>query len=39
MLVKLAATRNNFSAGEKLEPVYLRATNFVKSPPGRTVVS
>jgi tRNA threonylcarbamoyladenosine biosynthesis protein TsaB len=35
MLSKLAATRSNFSAGEKLEPVYLRETNFVKAPPAR----
>jgi tRNA threonylcarbamoyladenosine biosynthesis protein TsaB len=39
MLVKLATTRNNFSAGEKLEPIYLRETNFVKTPPGRTLMS
>ena len=37
MLAKLAATRNNFNAGEKLEPVYLRETNFVKTPPGRAL--
>jgi tRNA threonylcarbamoyl adenosine modification protein YeaZ len=34
-LVKLAANRNDFLPGEKLEPVYLRETNFVKSPAGR----
>jgi tRNA threonylcarbamoyl adenosine modification protein YeaZ len=33
MLAKLAASRNDFVEGEKLEPVYLRETNFVKSPP------
>jgi tRNA threonylcarbamoyladenosine biosynthesis protein TsaB len=33
MLARLAAGRNDFAAGEKLEPVYLRETNFVKSPP------
>ena len=33
MLARLAAGRSDFTAGEKLEPVYLRETNFVKSPP------
>jgi tRNA threonylcarbamoyl adenosine modification protein YeaZ len=33
----LAASHTNFVAGEKLEPVYLRATTFVKAAPGRTV--
>jgi len=33
MLAELAARRSNFVPGEKLEPVYLRETNFVKSPP------
>jgi tRNA threonylcarbamoyladenosine biosynthesis protein TsaB len=37
-LAKLAANRGDFSAGEKLEPVYLRETNFVKTPPGRTLM-
>jgi tRNA threonylcarbamoyladenosine biosynthesis protein TsaB len=32
-LAALAASRTDFVAGEKLEPVYLRETNFVKSPP------
>jgi tRNA threonylcarbamoyladenosine biosynthesis protein TsaB len=32
MLAKLAANQNDFVAGEKLEPVYLRETNFVKTP-------
>jgi tRNA threonylcarbamoyl adenosine modification protein YeaZ len=35
VLAKLAASRNDFVAGEKLEPVYLRETNFVKSPPRK----
>jgi tRNA threonylcarbamoyladenosine biosynthesis protein TsaB len=35
MLAKLAVRRNNFSSGGQLEPIYLRATNFVKSPPAR----
>ena len=34
-LAKLATRRNHFSAGGQLEPVYLRATNFVKAPPAR----
>jgi len=36
-LAKLAARRCDFVPGEKLEPVYLRETNFVKSPPSRPV--
>jgi len=36
-LARLAAHRNDFSAGEKLEPVYLREPNFVKAPPARVV--
>jgi tRNA threonylcarbamoyladenosine biosynthesis protein TsaB len=36
-LVKLAAGRNDFVAGEKLEPVYLRETNFVKAPPRNPI--
>ena len=35
MLAKLAVRRNNFSSGGQLEPIYLRTTNFVKSPPAR----
>jgi tRNA threonylcarbamoyladenosine biosynthesis protein TsaB len=38
-LAKLAARRSNYTPGEKLEPVYLRETNFVKSPPRRPVAS
>jgi hypothetical protein len=38
MLATLAAQRTDFVAGEKLEPVYLRETNFVKAPPVRTMV-
>jgi tRNA threonylcarbamoyladenosine biosynthesis protein TsaB len=34
-LAELAARRNDFVPGEKLEPVYLRETNFVKAPPAR----
>jgi tRNA threonylcarbamoyladenosine biosynthesis protein TsaB len=35
MLATLAANRSDFKAGEKLEPVYLRETNYVKAPPAR----
>jgi tRNA threonylcarbamoyl adenosine modification protein YeaZ len=34
-LVQLAAGRNDFLPGEKLEPVYLRETSFVKARPNR----
>ena len=34
-LATLAAQRGDFTAGGILEPVYLRATNFVKAPPAR----
>jgi tRNA threonylcarbamoyladenosine biosynthesis protein TsaB len=33
MLAELAARRDAIAAGETLEPIYLRETNFVKSPP------
>jgi tRNA threonylcarbamoyl adenosine modification protein YeaZ len=39
MLAMLAAQRLDFAAGENLEPIYLRETNFVKAPPARTMVS
>jgi tRNA threonylcarbamoyladenosine biosynthesis protein TsaB len=39
MLAALAAHRTDFVAGERLEPIYLRETNFVKAPPARTMVS
>ncbi len=39
MLATLAAGRTGFVAGEKLEPVYLRETSFVKSPRPRSVRS
>jgi tRNA threonylcarbamoyladenosine biosynthesis protein TsaB len=35
VLAELAARRSDFTPGEKLEPIYLRETNFVKSPPAR----
>src|SRR4030095_8302409 len=34
-LGRLALTRGDFVAGEKLEPIYLRETRFVKAPPSR----
>ena len=34
-LAGLAARRSDFAPGEKLEPIYLRETNFVKAPPPR----
>ena len=33
ILGRLAANRNDFVSGEKLEPIYLRATTFVKAKP------
>lgn len=36
-LAKLAARRTDFVDGEKLEPIYLRETTFVKAPPPRIV--
>jgi tRNA threonylcarbamoyl adenosine modification protein YeaZ len=36
-LSKLAATRTDFVSGEKLEPIYLRQTTFVKAPPMREI--
>ena len=37
-LARLAAARSDFVAGEKLEPIYLRETAFVKAPPLRVIV-
>ena len=37
MLGQLALNRNDFAAGDKLEPIYLRETNFVKAPPSRQI--
>jgi hypothetical protein len=37
MLGQLALNRNDFAAGGKLEPIYLRETNFVKAPPSRRI--
>ncbi|HWH71541.1 MAG TPA: tRNA (adenosine(37)-N6)-threonylcarbamoyltransferase complex dimerization subunit type 1 TsaB [Candidatus Sulfotelmatobacter sp.] len=36
-LGRLAASRQDFIAGEKMEPIYLRETTFVKAPPPRVV--
>jgi len=36
-LAALAASRSDFVAGEKLEPIYLRETAFVKAPPLRVI--
>jgi tRNA threonylcarbamoyl adenosine modification protein YeaZ len=33
----LALSRSNFIPGEKLEPIYLRETKFVKAPPPRII--
>jgi tRNA threonylcarbamoyladenosine biosynthesis protein TsaB len=35
MLGQLALNRDDFAAGNQLEPIYLRETNFVKAPPSR----
>jgi tRNA threonylcarbamoyl adenosine modification protein YeaZ len=37
MLGQLALLRDDFVAGDKLEPIYLRETHFVKAPPSRQV--
>lgn len=34
---QLAANRSDFVFGEQLEPIYLRATSFVKAPPARRI--
>jgi tRNA threonylcarbamoyladenosine biosynthesis protein TsaB len=34
-LARLAAARSDFVSGERLEPIYLRETTFVKAPPLR----
>jgi tRNA threonylcarbamoyladenosine biosynthesis protein TsaB len=38
-LGQLALARNDFVAGEKLEPIYLRETKFIKAPPPRNLPS
>lgn len=37
MLAQMAATRSDFVPGEKLEPIYLRETTFVKAAPSRVL--
>ncbi len=37
VLGKLALRRSDFVSGEKLEPIYLRETTFVKAPPPRII--
>jgi tRNA threonylcarbamoyl adenosine modification protein YeaZ len=39
VLGQIASHRNHFVPGEKLEPIYLRETTFVKVPPPRIVPS
>lgn len=36
-LATLAARRQDYVCGEKLEPIYLRETTFVKAPPSRVI--
>jgi len=36
-VARLAASRTGFMPGEKLEPIYLRETKFVKAPPPRVI--
>lgn len=37
ILAELAVAKNNFVSADKLEPVYLRETNFVKAPPRNPI--
>ena len=37
MVARLAVGRTDFTAGERLEPIYLREANFVKASPARPV--
>jgi tRNA threonylcarbamoyladenosine biosynthesis protein TsaB len=37
VLGQLALSRGDFVAGDKLEPIYLLETNFVKAPPSRRI--
>jgi len=37
MLGRMALTRTDFISGEKLVPIYLRETKFVKAPPPRVI--
>ena len=36
-LGKIACGKTNFVSGEKMEPIYLRETNFAKAPPPRVI--
>jgi len=36
-LARLALKRSDFVGGEKLEPIYLRETKFVKAPPPKII--
>jgi hypothetical protein len=36
-VARLASCRSDFVDGAQLEPVYLRAPNFVKAPPPRVI--
>ena len=38
MLGEIAASRSNFVSSEKLEPIYLRESSFVKAPAPRVIV-
>jgi len=38
-LTELAGQRTDFVPGEKLQPIYLRETTFVKAPPSRVIVA
>jgi tRNA threonylcarbamoyl adenosine modification protein YeaZ len=38
-VARLAASRREFVAGDQLQPIYLRATTFVKAPPARLPLS
>jgi tRNA threonylcarbamoyl adenosine modification protein YeaZ len=37
MLGQLASKRTDFVSGDRLEPIYLRETTFVKAPPARVI--
>ena len=39
MLGQLASRRADFASGDKLEPIYLRETKFIKAPPSRQTAS
>ena len=39
VLGQLALSRSDFVPGDKLEPIYLRETNFAKAPPSRRIAT